>query len=163
MRASVVYKVDTSVLDERLKRIPQQLHQSILRAVTRLAIEIQGYVKTDKLSGQALHVRTGTLRRSINFKVVDTPVRIGATVGTNVEYAAAHEYGFQGPVTVKAHLRQMSMAFGKPVANPREIAVRSFVRQVNLPERSFLRSALQDFEPRILSDLREAATGEALR
>jgi hypothetical protein len=43
-------------------------------------------------------------------------------VGTNVEYARPHEYGFNGTVTVKEHLRLVKKAFGKSLKTPKEVA-----------------------------------------
>jgi phage gpG-like protein len=158
-----VVAIDTSGLDAKLRRVPQQVEASVLRAVRRLAISLQGYVKTQKLSGQVLHVRSGTLRRSINQEVRQTGHAIQGTVGTNVSYARIHEYGFSGTVNVREHLRTVSKAFGRPLASPVTQTVRAHTKNVNLPERSFLRSALKDFEPRILSELKAAASGDALR
>jgi phage gpG-like protein len=159
----VVITISTERLEGKLRRIPQQVQSSVLRAVQRLAIDIQGYVKTDKLSGQVLHVRTGTLRRSINQSVKQDGKRVLGVVGTNVKYARAHEYGFSGTVDVKAHLRTISQAFGRPLATPATQNIRAYSRKVNLPERSFLRSAIKDFEPKILERLRAAARGEVLK
>lgn len=107
----------------------QGLRTGILRSV----IKLQRHVQQDKLSGQVLHVRTGRLRRSIAQNVEASGNEITGIVSTAVSYAKTHEYGFKGTVNVRAHDRN-----GHPV--------RGHTRQVNLPERSFLRSALADFE-----------------
>jgi phage gpG-like protein len=133
----------------RLKGAGERLHAVMVRVVTRLSIEIQAAVVSDKLSGQVLHTRTGTLRRSINRVVFDEPGRILAQVGTNVVYARVHEYGFQGIQNVREHARKGHI-------------VRAHVRNVNMPERSFLRSTLREFEQKIRTDIRRAAM-EALK
>lgn len=143
------------------------LQSGMRRAVERLSIIVQGGVKEGKLTGQVLHVRTGTLRRSINRKITEDSSGVYATVGTNVVYAAAHEYGFDGEVTVKAHTRraQQQMALkGKkrPGKSEGTINVREFTRHMHLPEKSFLRSELRDRTPQIQQDLRSAAL-EAIR
>lgn len=132
-----------------LKGYPERLNAALNRVITRWSIDLQRHVKQDKLSGQVLHVRSGTLRRSINRKVTRTPTSIVATAGTNVEYAAAYEYGFDGDVNVKAHLRSSKNGFQFPV--------KSFVRHQHTPERSFLRSALKDLESQITADIKGAA------
>lgn len=161
--------VKTDVLEARLRSAPELMRASLLRAVTRLSIGIQRSVKEDKLTGQVLHVRTGTLRRSINRVVTDEPDGIFATVGTNVEYAAIHEYGFSGSVNIKAYVRQhrerltyaqqykRTGAVIKGKLTGTSSLVSAHTRQVNMPERSFLRSTLKDWEPRIVSELRQAA------
>lgn len=134
----------------RLRGTGDRLAQNMQRVVTRLSIEVQAAVK-DKLTGGVLHVRTGTLRRSINRVVVTTPDGGAlATVGTNVVYAGVHEFGFHGPVNVRAFVRKAPKT-GAPVN------VRAHAMQMNMPERSFLRSTLTDFTPRIRSELRAAA------
>lgn len=116
-----------------------RLHDRMRGAVQRLAIEIQASVKDSKLSGQVLHVRTGTLRRSINQRVDEDAGNITGVVGTNVRYAAIHEYGGN---------RLITQAWGHPLKYP--------VWQT-FPERSFLRSTLAENTARIGEKLRETA------
>lgn len=131
----VVRKFDT---------FPAKLRAQLKIAITRLTIKLQGHVKAQKLSGQVLNVRTGTLRRSIDQLVTETSDSIVGKVSTNVGYGKKHEYGFTGTETVEAHLRQVKKAWGRTIT-PKEVMVRSYTRKVDLPERSFLRSALRDF------------------
>lgn len=133
------------------------MDEKIYQAVNRLSLRLLRHVKADKLSGQVLKNRTGRLRRSINRKVTSSENAIIATVGTNVSYAAAHEYGFHGNVSVKAHLRKLTKAFGKAIKNPHQIEVRASTRKMNMPERSFLRSSLKDLAPTIRTELTAAA------
>jgi phage gpG-like protein len=134
--------------------------QRLYLRIQELSLKLQRHVIEDKLSGQVLKVRTGTLRRSINRRVTMSDTSIQASVGTNVKYARIHEYGFTGPEQVKAHLRKITMAFGKPLKEPRTVNVRAFTRQMNLPERSFLRSALADMTGEILDGMTAAVKGE---
>lgn len=136
---------------EQYRKITTNVEQSI----GRLTLKLLTRVKVNKLSGQVLNVRTGRLRRSITQKVVNTPSQITGIVGTNVEYARAHELGFNGQVSVKAHLRQIKMAWGKSIT-PRTVEIRAHSRQVNLPEKSFLRSALTDMAPEIMQTLQQS-------
>lgn len=136
---------------EQYRKITTNVEQSI----GRLTLKLLTRVKVNKLSGQVLNVRSGRLRRSITQKVVNTPSQITGIVGTNVEYARAHELGFNGQVSVKAHLRQIKMAWGKRIT-PRTVEIRAHSRQVNLPEKSFLRSALTDMAPEIRQTLQHS-------
>lgn len=139
-----------------LRTIPVNVEKELKQEVEKLSISLVGKVQKEKLSGQVLKNRTGTLRRSINYKVEATQYSIYGTVGSNKSYAAIHEYGFHGPVNVREHLRMIKQAFGRAI-NPKEITVRAHTRQVNLPEKSFLRSALREFEPTVISRLTAAA------
>lgn len=86
--------------------------------------------------GQTL-VDTARLRNSLTARASKTKVE----VGTNVVYAAAHQFGFQGEVSqrVKAHSRNISQAFGKPIPS-RSVSVKAHSRKINqvLPARPFL-------------------------
>lgn len=146
----------------RLSDNTGKLRMGLVNAISRLALTLQRNVKADKLSGQVLNVRTGRLRRSINVRL-DTSVddKPAGYVGTNLKYARPHEYGFHGLVTVREHLRTQTKAWGKPIT-PVEVTVASHPMKVNLPERSFLRSALADMGDDIKKELRGAVT-EAIK
>jgi phage gpG-like protein len=139
----------------RLDAMPGRVHDGLARAVTRLRLELQRKVQSEKLSGSPLEVRTGTLRSSINTQVTDTLTEVAASVGTNLRYAAAQEFGFRGTVSVKAHMRQIKEAFGRSI-RPKTIEIRAHTMRMNLPERSFLRSALAEMQPAIEDELEEA-------
>jgi phage gpG-like protein len=140
----------------KLRGTQQRLQGELRREVIRLSIEVQASVKADKLTGQVLHVRTGTLRRSINRRIDETLSGVTATVGTNVKYAGVHEYGFSGTVNIKAHIRKITQAFGRPLAAPTIANVRAHTASRNLPARSFLRSTLADKAQHINTSLRSA-------
>lgn len=143
----------------RFAAMGEKAQQSLSRAVMQLGLELDRRVK-QKLSGEVLKVRTGVLRSSTNLSVSQTPTSVLATEGTNVRYARVHEFGFQGTVSVRAHLRHVVQVFGRPIAATQN--VRAHTRRMNLPERSFLRSALREMEPQIRTGM-EAAVREGLR
>lgn len=155
------YLIGQSELMARMDKMYPAAQKGMLQAVTRLAIQLQRHVMQDKLSGQVLNVRSNNLRGGINEKVDQTETSTTGTVGTNVDYAHRFEYGFHGSETVKAHSRTIRQVFGKPI-DERVIQVRSFSRQANQPERSFLRSALHDMEAQIKADL-DAAIRKAVK
>jgi len=155
---NVVITMKTADVQNALKNAPGKIRASVLRTVTLLTTDIQASVIGDKLSGQVLHVRTGNLRGSVNKKVIESDKGYTGIVGTNVIYGRIHEYGFNGSVNVKAHLRMMNQAWGREVRNPHQVNVRSHSMTMRVPEKSFLRSTLKDFQPRILRDLKKAAS-----
>lgn len=136
----------------KLREKPDQLRQALTTGVSRAVLIVQTRTK-DKLSGEVLQVKTGRLRRSINQAVRQESDRVVGTVGTNVVYARPHEFGFQGVVTVKEHLRR--------TVSGKDVTVRSHSMQMNLPERSFLRTALQEMVPDIRAEF-EAALKSAV-
>lgn len=157
VRFEIIGEAEVTTALENLK----DADRSLLEVVTRMTIELQRYVKDKKLNrsgggrggvseaGQQLAVRTGRLRRSITQRVTDGGQTITGIVGTNVEYARAHEFGFQGAVTVKEHLRRVTQAWGRPLKTPVMATVREHTMQMNLPARSFLRSSLREMTPEI--------------
>ena len=144
----ITCSIRAEALLARLSGAHDRLQASLLQAVERLSIRVQSEVKEGKLTGQVLHVRTGTLRRSINRVVEQDDRKTVATVGTNVVYGRIHEYGYQGTVDVREHARNVGGT---------STTVRAHQRNVNLPERSFLRSTLREYEGEINATLREAA------
>lgn len=134
------------------KKLPKanSIKNRVIRTIAKLTIKLQTMVKRDKLSGQVLKRKTGTLSRSINVKF--TKGGMEGTVGTNVAYGRVWEYG--GDMQIRAHMRLMKKAFGKPVKEEREIQVRAYTR--NVKERSFLRSALNDLRPEIQPAITQA-------
>ncbi len=164
---NLLTSVNAEALLARMAGSEARLRASLRRVIERRSISVQAGVKADKLSGQVLHVRTGTLRRSINRRVTESGNEISATVGTNVVYARAHEYGFDGLVAVSPHLRrsvlQMSVKRSKRAKiGTGDIKVTGHFRHMVLPASSFLRSELREQAAGIEQDLRTAAV-EALQ
>ena len=154
------YLVGDQQVLERLRALPDEINSDLLRAITQLGIELQRDVQQDKLSGQVRSSRSGSLKSSIDLRVDQNGDAITANVFTESRYGGAQEYGFAGTVSVRASLRRIREAFGRPIAE-KTISVRAYDRRMDLPERSFLRSALEDMTSAI-RDKVEAALGEAV-
>ena len=80
-----------------------------------------------RMNSRATLVRSGRLKRSIR------KIREGsdfAIVGTDVPYAAAHNYGVRGRVDVKSHSRTSTTG--------NVSTVKSFRRTMTLPRRQFM-------------------------
>jgi hypothetical protein len=126
-------------------------------AMQRIVFRVMEISVDNKLSGQVLRRRTGTLARSVAqsprvyssadgvvIGTVGTANIIGDDGRAPVKYGALHEWGGTYEAQVREHMRAQKQAFGRPVA-PRQVSVRAHIRRGVLPERSFLRSALSDF------------------
>jgi hypothetical protein len=113
----------------RFKALDPKLRTALTKAVTRLTMQLLRDVKENKLTGQALNTRSGRLRRSINAVV-------------------------EGQGTL---LRTVKQVFGKPIG-PIQVTVKSHAMRMNLPQRSFLRSALKELEPTIMKELTAAVS-----
>jgi hypothetical protein len=149
---NVIITIHAEALQAKLQGAPAAMRRALLQKVTQLSIEVQRAVKSDKLTGQVLHVRTGTLRRSINRVVQERPDGVFASVGTNVGYGIGWENGFTrktgagargGPKNLKGIARERYFMAHPPGSRHEQ--------------RPFLRPTLQEFQPRIVSELRAAA------
>lgn len=139
-----------------LRNVPERAQAELRDTVGRCALRLRRMVMESKLSGQVLKVRTGNLRRGIDSAIFERPGEVIGKVSTNVKYARVHEYGYNGTVSVKAHLRQVKQAWGRTLATPITANVRAFTRKVNFPERSFLRSSLDEFKPQFIAEVQAA-------
>ena len=146
------YLVGDEQLLERLRALPDAINSGLLRGITQLGIELQRHVQEDKLSGQVLRSRTGSLKSSIDLRVDQSSGAITASIFSDSRYAGVQEYGFAGTVSVRASLRRIREAFGRPITE-KTISVRAYDRRMDLPERSFLRSALEDMAPAIRDEV----------
>ena len=145
----------------RLHAMPADINSGLVRAITKLMIDLQRNIQQTKLAGEVLAVRSGSLKSSIGIRMDETPTGIAATVFSDSDYARAHEFGFTGAVNVKASLRRITEAFGRSIS-AKTIDVRAHSRAMDLPERSFLRSALEEISPALRNEvdmvLRDATT-----
>lgn len=151
---------DASVI-ARLEKLPSSMRQAVVDAMRKSWFEVQTAVVRGKLSGDPLHRRTGNLASSINVGGAgsattfdDGDAEIVGRVGTNLKYAAVHEYG--GTVEVPEHERTITQVFGRPIS-PRTIAVQAHT--AHFPERSFLRSTLAEMRDKISADIEAAVSG----
>ena len=156
MKVSIEFAGDTAVV-ARLDSLPDALRAVLRKKVWSLTLQLEARIKDDKLSGQVLNVVTGRLRRSIFSSVTETDTSIVGKVESSgdVKYARIHEYGFSGDELVQAHTRTIKQAFGKAIS-PKTVFVKEFTRHVDMPERSFMRSALADMRDDIKAGLRAA-------
>lgn len=142
----------------QLGRVEPSVRAELIKATGRITLKLMRLSVGSKLSGQVLKRRTGTLARSVTQspRTYEAGELIIGTVGVAdikgqggrapVKYGRAHEYGFDGQVTVQQHLRTIKQAWGKPLASPKQITVRQHSRHEHLPERSYLRSALRELQ-----------------
>jgi phage gpG-like protein len=138
-------------LVERLVALPASLRAALLETVTRLTIELQRYVMKEKLTGQVLHNRTGTLRRSIYQHVNATADAVLGEVGTNLSYGVMWETtGMAAHDVVPVKAKALSFVWN---------GERVFFKRVHIPAqgpRSFLKSALADKEDYIRAEILKA-------
>ena len=136
------YRVDADV---DFNEVNERVRAEIRRTVNALTLKLQRTIQEDMLTGQRLNVQSGRLRGSVSSKVEEDKDWIEGTVGAGgalVPYAFAHEFGLKGAVSIKAHLRTIKKAFGRPIT-PKQVMVNAFSRKVNFRERRMMRDALE--------------------
>lgn len=112
----------------------------MLRSFSAALLEMVAVAQQERFQGKGpfpvaakkLGVRTSRLWRSLHAEPART-VGNGITgkIGSNVEYFAAHELGFAGTVSVRAHLRKKQ-------------TVRAHTRKVIIPKREPLMAAIRE-------------------
>lgn len=135
------YRVDSQVnFDEMNNRVRFEIR----RTINALTLRLQRIVQEDMLSGQRLKVQSGRLRGSVSSKVEEDRDSIEGTVGAGgalVPYAPAHEFGLNGSLGVKANLRTIKQAFGRPIS-PVQVNIKAHSRNVRFRELRFMRDSL---------------------
>ena len=128
-----------------LDGLPPQVIEAVAKKVRALAENLRHHIVADKLQGQVLRHRSGALGRSIQTETTTSGATTTGEVFSagDVKYAAIHEFGFHG-------VESCVSVLGNP-----------FTRNVNMPERSFMRSSLADHAEIIVAGIREAATAGA--
>jgi len=125
-----------------------------------------GWIVRARLSERGPHTlgrissRLANTLRAAKARVSGTTV--WSSIGSNVRYAGAHEFGFQGTVTVKAHTRRFARFEGqsisikdakllqgrskkaKPGLQRGTQQVRSHSRKMNIPARAPIASGIVD-------------------
>lgn len=91
-------------VEKNLRKLGDEAKEVLSNALKIVTLELSGYVKEKKLSGNVLKVRTGRLRNSITPEVRSVLGVLQGRVGTNVFYGKIHELGL-GHQTEKKFLR----------------------------------------------------------
>jgi phage gpG-like protein len=159
-----MFAVELNGLDEtnsQLDAYPAALSAALGAKAAELASALADLVRNDKLSGAVLNARSGALRGSIVSEVSTDGADLLASVGStgDVKYAAIQEYGGKTaaheilPVKARAlaFMAGGALRFARKVKHPGSL----------IPERSYLRSSLEEMSGEIVAALTEAAT-EAL-
>jgi phage gpG-like protein len=142
-------------LATRLEAMPDKLAVALREEAGRLGDELRATVVRN-LSGGVLQQRTGRLAGSIDVSVEQNGAAVSAKLGTDVPYAAIHEYG--GMIPAREILPQSARALAFPWQGRVRFFKRVELPPVQMPERSFLRSALAEMEPEIRSAMAAAVS-----
>jgi len=151
--------------DAMIKRIKARLNRyqpesrefraALLNIARRIEADAKLNIRKPSRTGGGVMkplIDTGRLFNSIRHEF--TRDRLGVFVGSfGVPYARLHEFGYRGDITVRAHQRTQTQAFGRAI-QPKRVNVRNFKKRVNYPERPYLRPAYEKNIPFIVDTLR---------
>jgi HK97 gp10 family phage protein len=143
------------VLAARLEAMSGKLAAALGQEAARLGDELRAAVERN-LGGGVLQQRSGRLAASIDVSVQRDGAAVSATVGSDVPYAAIHEYG--GMIPAREILPQSARALAFPWQGRPRFFKRVELPPVQMPERSFLRSALAEMAPEIRAALAAAVS-----
>jgi phage gpG-like protein len=156
-------ELDAGKLIAGLDHMPAQVVAAVATKMKAITINLQRHVITDKLHGQVLKQRSGKLARSIQRETrTEGETVVGEVFSAgDVKYAAIHEFGGTTPphdiIPTKAQALAFAiggkMVFAKVVHHPGS----------RIPERSYMRSSLEDQAEDIIDGLKEAAIRAALK
>jgi len=145
-------------LIDRFSAFPEQLRAALAGKADALAQSLYSAVVDDKLSGGVLNNLSGALRNSIRSQVIQQGDQVSASIFSDgsAPYAAIHEYGgktaahdiLPDKARALALLIGGKMAFARLVHHPGS----------EIPERSYLRSALDDQDGVITQGFAETLT-----
>lgn len=146
---------DTALM-AKFDRMQSAVMLALKTKITKLTLQLENRVKTQKLSGQVLNRVSGRLMASISREVVAQPDKVYGRVFSSgdVKYAAIHEFGGQTAPHLILPKKASVLKFDKGGQTV-------FARKVNhpgskMPERSFLRSSLRDMSEQISREMKEA-------
>jgi phage gpG-like protein len=144
-------------LDVRLAAYSGAFRDALAAKAEALANALADKVKSEKLDGEVLNARSGALKNSVAAEVSGDGADFVATVGSfgDVKYAAIQEYGGRTAAheilpdkgNVLAFLVGGSLHFARRVQHPGS----------TIPERSYLRSSLDEMRDEIVAALATAA------
>lgn len=138
------FTIEVKGLDETLKRFGEYGHEA--EEAVWAGIQRTGFEVTNK-ARETVHKVTSTLARSIG--ITDENRRdLSLKVSTNVEYAAAEEFGLRGPQPVRQHQRTIHKAFGRPIAVTL-VNVSAHTRYMNRPPHPYMGPAAAYGQDRI--------------
>lgn len=149
------------VLGELASKAPE----AIMAACRAHAMDVLRTVVADHMTGQDLGVVTGTARRSMTWEVVPTENSIKIVWGSPLNYVRAHEEGFEGDVTVRAHVRRIlgrSEALTRSGKRSRAritkafANVRSHDRHIKIRAKRFLRKSINERAPQLPKRVKRA-------
>lgn len=140
----IAYFVDKQAFINKIKR-----QESIL---SKLCAEIVTNIKNNQLSGQVVKEKTGTMKRSVKFRLKATSTGLTAEVYTDSKLAKLYIDGANGVTIVKAHKETRTKVFRQVVpAYTRNVPEQR--RRYEFRKTDFIRKEVTKARPKIIQQL----------
>ncbi|HEY5046936.1 MAG TPA: HK97 gp10 family phage protein [Rhizomicrobium sp.] len=150
--------VDAGDVCGRLDAVAAAAREGVARTVQQNASELLAKVQ-DKLSGEVLNPRSGTLRGS----VVETGLLAGAATFSDsvvsdgtASYARIQEYG--GRVSIPEEVPQAGKALAFAYGGRLVFAAHAAAHDIDIPQRSYLRASLAEQSQPFIDGIRKVVT-----
>jgi len=139
---------EITLLARRMAQQPSEITRNVVKEAHAIGFDYVRHVRVNKLSGQVLNRRSGWLTNHVTMQVSQEGgnLKLRGGVFGGVPYAAPNEYGYHGEVEVSGYVRKDGAE------------VRPHTRTMNIPARSYLRSALGEKHGEYAQRLLKAAT-----
>ena len=146
---------------------PEPMLKAVALGMKRGTLMIAAEIQKTRLSGKGpfapslkkLGVDTGRLRQSVRGTAPQiNGTTVTTSIGSNVSYAAAHEFGFKGSVNVKRHEVTMKALFGRKLKSPLRFSRLASKRNVNIPERRPFRTGIEENIHMVENEITRAIT-----
>jgi phage gpG-like protein len=143
-----------------LVAVPERIAAALSAKANAVAAELYAKIQ-QKLSGDVLDQKSGTLAGSIGVTMDDGPAGVIVRIATSadVKYAAIHEFG--GTIPAHQIVPDKAKALAFLIGGKHAFAARVLMPTVAMPERSYMRSSLTEMSDEIKDDLAGAVV-EAL-
>lgn len=157
---TIQIRVDDKGLEARLGQYQKTVLAKISKEMDAVNLLTVGHIQRARLTGKGpfpaelgkLGVVTGRLRGSANATAAKiSGNQVASSIGTNVRYAAIHEFGFTGVVKVKPHRRKVAGrdVFRGTDAGEEQVAsgvgfVGAHARNLRIPARAPFRRGIED-------------------
>ena len=149
----LTYEINADEVIARFIALPEKMREAMTDTINILTADMQRSVVENKLTGQVLNVRIGTLRRSITQRpAVAERGGIWGGVYTNLNYGIAWEDGFDRKLGAGTR--------GGPRTLTGQALASYFVKHppsTKHYERPYLKPTLEEFSERIIEDVRKTA------
>ena len=158
-REAALLSLEIPDLDRKIrvlsKILPGAFDRGLKAGILAATIDVSGHIK-DLLTGEVLNRRSGRLWKSIQPEVFRRFGRIVGIVGTDVEYAAIHEFG--GTIRPKSENGWLRFQVAGQFRT---------VREVEMPRRPFMSRGFRERKDRmgqlisqyVLKEMDQAVTG----